>query len=291
MNRLLLLLAFSASLFTASLLAASPAASPATTAPAAAAPKAKETGEKIPSESAVIKDLHSLGLIEGHLTIFRSASPTRDLVKDKPIPADKTPLQQQAQQRMAELAKLGIKTIISFENPDEADNAEAGAKEQRTLWIDLEKLSRTRTPGITFISRPINNDGPDSPPDLHRPAGAQAGRSHRRRNSRRLPTGRRPLPLCRQPTTAPASSPPTSASNTSTGPIPQAIDEMRRLGHNWPKYSSNGGLSSLARENHLPSHRQTPPELNPPLSLRKGPNSESRNLKFMPCAMLGVRGP
>ena len=32
--------------------------------------------------------------------------------------------------------------------------------------------------------------------------------------------------------------------------VDQAIDEMRRLGHNWVKYSHNGGMSSW-HEDHL----------------------------------------
>ncbi len=33
-------------------------------------------------------------------------------------------------------------------------------------------------------------------------------------------------------------------------PLDQAIEEMRRLGHNWVKYSANGGESSW-HEGHL----------------------------------------
>jgi len=32
--------------------------------------------------------------------------------------------------------------------------------------------------------------------------------------------------------------------------VDAAINEMRRLGHNWPKYSHNGGISSW-HEDHL----------------------------------------
>jgi len=31
-------------------------------------------------------------------------------------------------------------------------------------------------------------------------------------------------------------------------PVDQAIDEMRRFGHNWPKLSANGGVSSWHEE-------------------------------------------
>ena len=33
-------------------------------------------------------------------------------------------------------------------------------------------------------------------------------------------------------------------------PVDQAIDEMRRLGHNWPKFSHNNGDSSW-HEDHV----------------------------------------
>jgi protein-tyrosine phosphatase family protein len=33
-------------------------------------------------------------------------------------------------------------------------------------------------------------------------------------------------------------------------PVDQAIDEMRRYGHNWPKFSHDGGTSSW-HEEHL----------------------------------------
>ncbi len=141
-------------------LAAVPQGKSAATASATAA-KAKETGEKIPSESAAIKDLHSLGLVDGRVTIFRSASPTRDMVKGTAAAPDKEALRAEAAKRMAELAKLGIKTIVSLENPDAADDAEAGAKEQRNLWINLEKQA-AKEGGIACVSRPVNNGGKNS---------------------------------------------------------------------------------------------------------------------------------
>ncbi len=33
-------------------------------------------------------------------------------------------------------------------------------------------------------------------------------------------------------------------------PVEQAVDEMRRYGHNWVKYSADGGISSW-HEDHL----------------------------------------
>lgn len=54
--------------------------------PAAFSPLTANVGEKVPSEDPVIKDLHSLGLIEGRTNIFRSASPVRDFVAGKQRP-------------------------------------------------------------------------------------------------------------------------------------------------------------------------------------------------------------
>jgi Tyrosine phosphatase family len=225
---------------------AAPQGKPVATAPATE--KAKETGEKIPSESQVIKDLHSLGVVEGRVTIFRSASPTRDLVKGNAVPGDRTALQQEAAKRMAELSKLGIKTIISLENPDAADDAEAGAKEQRELWINLEKEAAKQA-GIAFVSRPVNNSGKGS---LETMSDAEALKlidpiaAEIVADSK----GGGVLFHC-------------AAGHDRTGivaayirmkyqqwPVQQAIEEMRRLGHNWVKYSGNGGESSW-HEGHL----------------------------------------
>src|SRR5262245_5336409 len=45
-----------------------------------------EVGERVPSEDGIVKNLHSLGLIEGRTNIFRSASPVRDLVNESGEP-------------------------------------------------------------------------------------------------------------------------------------------------------------------------------------------------------------
>ncbi len=42
-------------------------------------------GEQVPSEDNVIKDFHSLGLINGRTNIFRCASPVKDLIDDAAI--------------------------------------------------------------------------------------------------------------------------------------------------------------------------------------------------------------
>src|SRR5690348_4176136 len=72
-------------------------------------------GERVPSEDSVVKNLHSLGLVSGHTNIFRSACPVRELAKstDKD---DRSKLAE-AEATMRHLQKLGVRTIISFEDP------------------------------------------------------------------------------------------------------------------------------------------------------------------------------
>jgi hypothetical protein len=224
-------------------LAAAPATAPSQKSPA--------IGEKIPSEDAVIKDLHSLGLINGHTNIFRSASPVRDLVKSSStdVAAPSAALRDEARARMQHLHDLGIRTIISFENPDllKPDETKSSAT-QRALWISLEK-SAAADVGIAFISHPIDSSGEGSLEtmtnqqvlDLLTPIAVDVFTAADKGGV---------LFHC-------------AAGHDRTGlvaaflrlkyqhwSVDQAIDEMRRLGHNWPKYSHDNGQSSWLEE-HL----------------------------------------
>jgi protein tyrosine/serine phosphatase len=149
---------------------------------------------------------------------------------------------------MAELSKLGIRTIISLENPDAADDGEAGAKEQRALWIDLEKQG-AKDVGIAFVSRPVVNSGEKSPQTM---SDADVVMLVDPMAMEILDASRTGGVLFH-----------CAAGHDRTGifaayihikrqqwPVQQAIDEMRRLGHNWVKYSSNGRESSW-HEEHL----------------------------------------
>jgi hypothetical protein len=93
-----------------------------------AADISRDVGEKVPSEDPIIKDLHSLGLVNGHANIFRCACPVRDIGK---ATATTKPSEQQladAQSRMQHLYDLGIRTVISFQNPSETGDEGRFAK-------------------------------------------------------------------------------------------------------------------------------------------------------------------
>ena len=205
---------------------------------AASQPSVAAVGERVPSEDPQIKDFHSLGLIDGRVDIFRCSSPVHDLhtIED-------------AVQKDQHLHDLGIRTVVSLEDPGVADDHGDTAKLKQTKQrFELETEAAAQT-GIKFINYPMNNSGPNSfetmtdeqvrdwlemvSGDILRRAKAGGVVFH-----------------C-------------SAGHDRTGmvaayirikyehwPVDQAIDEMRRYGHNWKKYSKNGGVSSW-QEDHL----------------------------------------
>ena len=210
------------------------------------APAPQKVGEKVPSEDDIIKDLHSLGLIEGHTNIFRSASPVRDLLNESGK-SDPDALAE-AKKRMQHLHDLGIRTIISFENPDAADTGDDGKATARKSRVALEKAAATEV-GLKYLSHPIANSGKNSLEDMTDANVCQLLDPISQEILNRAKDGG-VLFHC-------------SAGHDRSGimaaymrmkyqhwPVEQAIDEMRRYGHNWPKFSPNGGESSW-HEEHL----------------------------------------
>ncbi len=223
---------------------------PASAATQPATQKSKEVGELVPSEDALVKDLHSLGLINGRVNIFRSASPARDLVKGKEALADAAAQSAEAQKRMRHLYDLGIRTIISLEDPDptkeETESSASGA--QRVQWITLEK-SAAAAAGIAFVSRPVDNTGKDS---LETFSDQEVRKELEALSTEVFAAAAKGGVLFH-----------CAAGHDRTGilaayirvryqqwPVEQAIEEMRRFGHNWVKYSKNQGVSSW-HEDHL----------------------------------------
>jgi hypothetical protein len=218
------------------------AAAPATT------QKSPLVGEQVPSEDASIKDFHSLGMVEGHVDIFRSASPTRDLFKKAATDVGDADLQKVADERLRHLASLGIRCIVSLENPDATEEGNTAGTAVQKRWIAAERIA-AKNVGITFISHPVNNAGAASLQTM---------------------TDDQVLKLIDPIATEIIAQAKTggvlfhcAAGHDRTGlvaayirlkwehwPVDQAIAEMRRLGHNWPRYSSNGGESSW-HEEHL----------------------------------------
>jgi len=208
------------------------------------APAAAKVGEQIPSEDAVLKDFHSLGLIDGHVNIFRCACPVRDIAGAMATTQPTDANLAAAKARLQRLYDLGIRTDLSFQSAvgDEAKPDES------TRAIALEKAAAALV-GLKFINDPIVNSGPHSLQDM---TDAQVMTLLDTESTKILSSARDGGVVFH-----------CSAGHDRTGivaayirikyehwPVDQAIDEMRRLGHNWPKYSSNGGVSSWD-EDHL----------------------------------------
>ena len=198
-------------------------------------------GEQVPSEDAVVKDLHSMGLLDGRVDIFRCACPVRDLAKRMTTTRPSADALAAAVARMRHLHDdLGVRTDFSFQAP--GTTGDEGKPNEQAAAVALERQACDAV-GIRFVSRPIANAGPASLQTM---------------------TDRQALalidPIAADIRRAAATGGVVfhcSAGHDRTGlvaawlrvtaqgwPVDQADAEMRRLGHNWPKYSDNGGLSS-----------------------------------------------
>jgi hypothetical protein len=219
----------------------------------AASTKAPGVGEKVPSEDAVIWNLHSLGLVNGFHNMFRSASPLSDLQKAE-RPVDEATALAVAKDRMQRLHDIGVRTIISFEDPAPPRTSDPTAlkeyqEDNKPFWVAVERKAAAQV-GIRFISRPIANDGADS---LETMSDSEV--------LRLLESVAAEIFKCARDGGVDFHC---AAGHDRTGivtafirlkyqawPVDQAIAEMRRYGHNWPKYSKNGGLSSWHEERLL----------------------------------------
>jgi hypothetical protein len=213
---------------------------------AATAPSTQPgVGEKIPSEDSVLLDFHSLGLINGHTNIFRCSCPVRDLAKDMKTDMPDAATLTQARARMQRLYDLGIRTDISFQTPQAAD--EEHPKEVAKA-IALEKIAAADV-GLTYIAMPMANGGKNSLQDMSDTAVLDWLNTVSTTIFQSADHGGVVFHC--------------SAGHDRAGivaaflrmkfehwSVDEAIAEMRRLGHNWPKFSSNGGLSSW-HETHL----------------------------------------
>jgi hypothetical protein len=218
-------------------------APPATTEPLPTTP-----GEKIPSEDDLIKDFHSLGVVRGHSNIFRCACPVRDLAKK--LGATTQPseyLLWQARVRMQRLYDLGVRTVISFQDSDSNTGDDAKTRDVAHA-VELESAAAAAV-GIHFVSRPIDNSGEHS---LQTMSDDEVFDLLTQRSQEILDDAKfgGVAYHC-------------TAGHDRTGivsafirmkyqhwSVDEAIAEMRRLGHNWPKFSANGGESSW-HEDHL----------------------------------------
>jgi hypothetical protein len=153
---------------------------------------------------------------------------------------------------MRRLYGLGIRTIISLEDPDRPNEggdppnpAKAAALKRR---VSLERMEAEQA-GIRFVAMPMANAGPGS---LQEMSDAQVVDLLNRVSDEVFKDAKTGGVVFH-----------CSAGHDRTGivaafirikyehwPADQAIDEMRRYGHNWLKFSNNGGISSW-HEDHL----------------------------------------
>lgn len=184
------------------------------------------------SEDARIRDFHRVDLHLPGLVLYRSGSPVHDLVKGKGADPGDPANGAKADLILGHLKTLGIRTIVSLEDPGEKEGAGSPA-------VLLERAAAGRA-GITFLSNPMRNEKLKDMPPQAILAWLQAVETNLRASAPKGPV----LVHC-------------SAGHDRTGIVvaylritvdgwtaDRAIEEMRALGHNWPKFSSDGGVSS-----------------------------------------------
>jgi len=211
---------------------------------------AEEPGEKFPSADSLIWDFHPLGEVNGTRNLYRSASPVRDLEKKSSEPgADSLA---EAKVRLRRMYDRGIRTIVSLEiaqaATQPADAGQGWKEDDKAAWMRLEREAAEAV-GIRYVADPMANRGPGSletlsdeqvkawldrvAADLFKYSNEGGVDFH-----------------C-------------SAGHDRTGivtaylrikyehwSVDRAIQEMRDYGHNWPKFSNNGGVTSW-HEAHL----------------------------------------
>ena len=197
-------------------------------------PAKEQPGEKIASEDPRLPNFHRVELGSTGCRIYRSASPVRDLVKGKPVKPDSPEAVGKARQTMDYLKGLGIRTIVSLEDP--VDDEKEGRK---SVSVELERTA-AGSAGIAFHSHPMRNARfkdmapgaildwlKDVEADIRTSTSQGGVLFHCAAGHDRTGLVGAYLRI-----------------TTERWTVDRAIAEMRALGHNWVKYSSNGGVSS-----------------------------------------------
>ena len=138
-----------------------------------------------------------------------------------------------------------MRTIVSFQDPSHAGDEKVN---ELSSAVALEKAAAEAS-GIRYVQRTIANSGPDSLETMSDDQVASWLEQTAQEIFADAKTGGVAYHC--------------SAGHDRTGivtayirikyqhwPVEQAIDEMRRYGHNWPKFSNDGGISSW-HEQHL----------------------------------------
>jgi protein tyrosine phosphatase (PTP) superfamily phosphohydrolase (DUF442 family) len=190
-------------------------------------------GEKIQSEDAIVPNFHTVDLDTDTLKVYRSASPVRRLLKGKDVTPDDVEVRLEASKIMQHIKSLGINTIVSLEDPQDGD------KGGKNPSVELE-MSAATAAMIAFHSHPMRNaEFKDMDPkdiqawldgvvkDIYASARSGGVLFHCAAGHDRTGLVGAYLRI-----------------TVDKWPVDRAIAEMRAMGHNWVKYSSNGGKSS-----------------------------------------------
>jgi protein tyrosine/serine phosphatase len=195
---------------------------------------AEKPGEKIASEDLLLPNFHTVGQDSAGAKIYRSASPVRVLVKGKMVTPDDPEAAARAKQILEYIRSRGITTIVSLEDPidDEKDG-------QKSVSVELERKAALSA-GVAFHSHPMRNARfKDMEPraildwlkgveaDINASASTGSVLFHCAAGHDRTGLVAAYLRI-----------------TADHWPVERAITEMRAMGHNWVKYSSNGGASS-----------------------------------------------
>jgi protein tyrosine/serine phosphatase len=210
-------------------------------------------GEKVASEDKVVKNFHAVELGTPGMKLYRSASPLRALAKEQDAWLEKKQTVADAARIMEHLKTLGIKTIVSLEDGNDQDPVSKEVKKKSSVALERDAAKNA---GIDFLSHPMKNANFRTMSDKDIVAWLEGVKKdilaasakggvlfHCAAGHDRTGLSAAYLRITVQHWTAEL-----------------AIKEMRDLGHNWPKYSSNGGKSSW-HEDFL--RRQFPAQTKP----------------------------
>ena len=215
----------------------------------------KSSSSKIPSDDALIKNLHWMGLINGQTNILRCACPVMDVAEQMKTARPTAEYLKLARERMQRLRDLGIRTVISFQHQDPPKENETNTEH---VAVALERIAAKEV-GLVYIAYPMSNKGQNSfedmsddavmklldpiSEDIFRFAKTGGVAFHCKAGKDRTGIMAAYLRLKYQHWTA-----------------DEAIAEMRRYGHVWSKFAEAGATNSW-HENHL---RVIAKKLNPP---------------------------
>ena len=204
-----------------------------------------------PVGNTVVNDFHSLGLIDGHVNVFRvplsgSRSGQGGRRRRKGMAGGRGGRSDEASSRSRDYDRNRPGRPCQIEGKIKVVDSATGQLVKSS--IALERAAAEKA-GIRFVSRPLRNSGKNSLEDLSDEAALKLIE----------PIAGEILAAAKSGGVAFHC----SAGHDRTGivagfirikyqhwPASEAIDEMRRFGHNWEKFSHNGGQCSW-HEEHL----------------------------------------